>query len=55
MDDYIDLLIKERWNEVTSAFHSFMSGPGGYILVVIVCVLAVWFIARITTKKQKHT
>ncbi len=53
MDDYIDLLIRERWREVSSAFHNFIDSYGIQIGVAIFCVLVYWFIRRIM-KKQKH-
>ena len=53
MKDYIDLLIEQKWREVSSAFHNFFHSYGIQIGVAIFCVLVYWFIRRIT-KKQKH-
>lgn len=55
MDDFLDLLIKQKWQEVTSAFHSFISGIWGYIIIIVACFLVVWGISHITMKRQKHT
>ncbi|MDD4989897.1 MAG: hypothetical protein PHW31_01140 [Candidatus Pacebacteria bacterium] len=53
MQDYVDLLIKQKWQEVNSAFHSFIHDYGIQILVAGFCVFVVFAISRIT-KKQKH-
>ncbi len=50
-DDFIDLLIRQRWQEITSGFHNFVSGPGGYMIVCLICVFGVYFFSRLTKEK----
>ena len=51
-DNFVDFLIRQKWQEVVSGFHNFVDSYG-IPIIVAACVLIVWVIRRIT-KKQKH-
>ncbi len=53
MQDYVDLLIRQKWQEVVSGFHNLYDDYGSQIGVAVLCAFIVWVIARLT-KKQKH-
>ncbi len=54
MDDYIDLLIEQRWQEVVSGFQNLYHDYGTHVGVAIFVVLVIWFISRIKKQSMLH-